>query len=209
MPDSLGSTSWHNRHLAAFARLDELLRAAGPAEPTVLIIGPGAVSRPASPLLNDAAKQASAPRRLLGDLARYADQLLRRLPRMPLRSLEPLEMTRALSMPHRLVVVDRAQRILDAVGRDLPAAMRYRVDISRQGPPITADVVIAFNVVSRLGDRAAGGMRHVAAAVRPGGWLLIDDRSTAAHRQALGEFEAVAPKTYRRQPRGQETDPQA
>ncbi len=198
MPDSLGSTSWHNRHFAAFAKLDELLRAAGPAEPTVMIIGPGAVSRAASPFLNDASKRASAARKLLGDAARYADQVLRRLPLMPLRSLEPLEVTRALSVPHRLLVVDRAQRILDAVGRDLPESIRYRVDVSRDLLPVTADVVIAFNVVSRLGDRAAAGMKHVAAAVRPGGWLLIDDRSAEAHREALGEFDRVAPKTLRR-----------
>lgn len=199
MLDPLGSTSWHHRHLVHFQRLNELLVGEAIGLPTILIVGPGGVSRWASPFLNDAADEdASRIRRLVGDAARYSDHLLRRIPRMPLSSLEPIELTRALTMPHELVVADRSQRVLAAVARDLPRATCHCVDISFQPLPVTADVVVAFNVVCRLEARADRGMAAVAAAVRPGGWLLIDDRSAAAHLADRQEFVRVGSKTYRR-----------
>jgi len=197
--DPLGSTSWHHRHLGPFQTLNELLVAEAVERPTVLIVGPGGVSRLASPFLNDAA-DADAPkiRRLLGDAARYSDHLLRRIPRMPLASLEPLELTRSLTMPHDLFVVDRSQRVLAAIARDLPGTVCHCVDISFQPLPVTTDVVVAFNVVCRLEEQAATGMAAVAAAVQPGGWLLMDDRSAEAHLSNHPGFVRVAPKTFRR-----------
>ena len=198
MLDPLGSTSWHHRHLGPFQTLNELLLAEAVEGPTVLIVGPGGVSRLASPFLNDAADgDASKVRRLLGDVARYSDHLLRRIPRMPLASLEPIELTRSLTMAHELVVADRSQRVLAAIARDLPGTVCHCVDISFQPLPLTADVVVAFNVVCRLEQDAAKGMAGVAAAVRPGGWLLMDDRSAAAHLSNHPGFVRVAPKTFR------------
>ena len=199
MLDPLGSTSWHHRHLAAFRRLDELLRAEATGDITVMIVGPGGVTRLAAPLLNDAdCERSGRLRRLVGDAARYGDQVLRRLPGMPLRSLEPVEVSRTLTVSHELVVVDRSQRVLDAVARDLPAARCRCLDISFQPIEMQADVVIAFNIVCRLGERAPFGMAHLAAAVRENGWLLMDDRSAAAHLGDHPDFVPVASKTYRR-----------
>jgi SAM-dependent methyltransferase len=178
--------------------LDDILRAEGTSNPTVMIIGPGAVTRLASPFLNDAAAlRTGAFRKLVGDAARYGDQLLRRVPFMPLTSLEPRELEASLSMPHRLVVVDCSLRILKSICASLPSAECHCVDLALSAPPLTADVVIAFNVVCRLHDPAKG-MRHVAQAVRPGGWLLIDDRSANSYRSGLSDFEAVASKIHRR-----------
>jgi SAM-dependent methyltransferase len=198
--DAVGSTSWHNRHLVCFQRLDELMSRDAAGHPVVMIVGPGAVTRAAAGLLNDDANpQASKPRKWIGDLARYADQLLRRIPPMPLRSLEPVELESALSVPHRLVVVDRSRRVLAAVARDVPHAECHCLDITFLPLPTAADVVVAFNVICRLDDQPAG-MAHVAAAVRPGGWLLIDDRSATAHLKAGSRFTSVAPKIHRRSP---------
>lgn len=196
--DPVGSTSWHNRHLAAFVRLDALLRSAPVGHPTILIIGPGAVTWLTRPWLNDSARAGTLPiRKLIGDGARYADQLLRRVPFMPLASLEPVEVERTLSMPHRLVVVDRSQRILRAVGRQLPHAFCTCVDIGRSPLPEPADAVVAFNVVCRL-ENPPAGLRHVADAVRPGGWLLMDDRSAANGLLERGDFRQVEAKIYQR-----------
>jgi len=173
------------------------LREAG-GDLTVMIVGPGAVTAVLSPLLNDAARPSGRLRRLIGDAARYADQLLRRVPCLPLRSLEPVEVEEVLTKPHRLVVVDRSSRVLAAVTRQLPGAECHRVDIVTTTPPVQADVVIAFNVICRLLDPAAG-VRHLLPVVRPGGWLLMDDRSAQAHLlPAAVEFTLVASKTYRR-----------
>jgi hypothetical protein len=59
-----------------------------------------------------------------------------------------------------------------------------------------AEVIIAFNVICRL-EQPAVGMTHLTAALRPGGFLLMDDRSAEAHL-AQNLFVQVAPKTYRR-----------
>ncbi|MFQ5422976.1 MAG: hypothetical protein ACE5F9_03245 [Phycisphaerae bacterium] len=163
-----------------------------------MIVGPGGVTRLAAPLLNDAAvARASVVRKRIGDLARYADQALRRIPLMPIVSLEPIEVEHALTLPHTLVVVDRSRRVLAAVRRDLPQAECYGCDLAAEPLPVTADVVIAFNIVCRLEDPVAG-MVHLEDAVHPHGWLLIDDRSAAAHWPHRAAFDRVAPKTHRR-----------
>lgn len=198
MLDSIGSTSWHNRHFECFRRLNRLLVDNEVAHPTIMIIGPGGVCRLLGGLLNDSSSvNASAFRRLVGDAARYGDQLLRRIPFMPLESLEPAELSRAVSLPHELIVVDRSARILKAVRRQMPGVHVIPLDIESAAPPEPADVVVAFNVLSRLAapDR---GMIHVASAVKRGGYLLIDDRSASAFLQSVGGFVDVAPKIHQR-----------
>lgn len=196
MFDPVGSTSWHNRHKVYFDRLNTLLVESSAVRPTVMIVGPGAVTTIASPFLNDAARPTSAVRKLIGDAARYGDQLLRRIPIVPLRSLEPLEVEAALTMPHDLIVVDRSRRALAAVARDLPQARCVICDLVAASPGEAADVVIAFNIVCRL-ESPADGMRHLIGSVRPGGLLLIDDRSAQAHLPA-SQFTEIAPKTHQR-----------
>jgi hypothetical protein len=195
--DPVGSTSWHHRHLPFFKKLDELLRAEGPANPEVMVIGPGGVTMAAAWLLNDADHPEAHPiRKLLGDAARYSDQLLRRIPLMPLRSLEPIELHEVLRVAHKLIVVDRSKRILAAVRRDMPWATCILADISAAPLAVPADVIIAFNVVCRMEDPIAG-MRHIAGALRGGGLLLIDDRSAEANMDQ-SQFQKIAPKTYRK-----------
>src|SRR5262245_41855899 len=148
--DPVGSTSWHHRHLPVFKRLDEILRAEGPSNPQIMIVGPGGVTRAAAWLLNDANNpDASAVRKLLGDAARYSDQFLRRIPLMSLVSLEPHEVQRTVTVPHKLVVVDRSSRILASVRRDIPEATCVLNDISISPLSLQADVIIAFNVICR------------------------------------------------------------
>lgn len=165
-----------------------------------MIVGPGGVTRVAAPLLNDSSRSGvSTIRKLVGDVARYSDQLLRRIPVMPLRSLEPIEVSRILTLSHDLIVVDRSRRVLAAVKRDLPNAGVHCVNIGESAIPATADVVIAFNVICRV-DPPSGeaAMKHVADAVRPGGFLLIDDRSARAHLGRHPEFSSVSGKIHRR-----------
>lgn len=204
--DAVGSTSWHHRHLSAFHKLDELLRADGATRPAIVLIGPGAVTCLAAPFLSNGSRRAGPLRQIVADVARYADQVVRRLPFASLRSLEPVELRATLSMPFELTVVDRSTRVLEAVARDLPGTRRLQMDIAAQpitlaatgasAAPLLADVVIAFNVICRSSDPPCA-MRHVVDVIRPGGYLLVDDRSAAA---CLLEhpFEHVAPKIHRR-----------
>lgn len=195
---SIGSTSWPNRHRHAFQRLAARLSAVS-GEPTVLIVGPGAATRLMRPFLADAAAPRPGAGRFLTDLARFADQLLRRLPWVSLVSLEPAELRQVIGRPVRWTIVDRSQRVLRAVAEDLPDAAFHEIDIARQSIPVAADVVVAFNVVPRTDDPPAA-MRHVAAAVRPGGYLLVDDRSAGRWLPGPPAFEKIDEKLYRRAP---------
>lgn len=198
MLDPVGSTSWHNRHLSVFERLAELLRELATDNPTILVIGPGGVTSLMSGMLNDSSREdASSFRKLIGDAARYSDQLLRRIPVMPLRSLEPEEIERTITVPHRLVVIDRSQRILSAVARQIPGAECHCLDVSFQRVPMEADVIVAFNVFCRL-ERPEEGLRNVLPALRPGGLLLIDDRSAAGRLAEWPDVRPVDSKIHRR-----------
>ncbi|OWY71807.1 hypothetical protein B7486_09105 [cyanobacterium TDX16] len=198
MLDPVGSTSWHNRHLSVFERLAELLREQGADNPTILVIGPGGVTSLMAGMLNDSSREdASSLRKLMGDAARYSDQLLRRIPVMPLRSLEPEEIERTITVPHRLVVIDRSQRILSAVARQIPGAACHCLDVSFQRVPMEADVIVAFNVFCRL-ERPEDGLRNVMPALRPGGLLLIDDRSAAGRLDEWPDVRPVDSKIHRR-----------
>lgn len=203
--DDLGSTSWHNRHHHVFAQLNRLLVDAGVGELTVVVVGPGGVTRPIAPFLNDSARDASAARRVIGDLARYSDQVLRRMPFVGLRSLEPVELSHALSMPHHLIAVDRSARLLEAVRRDLPKAECRVIDITRHPVAECADLVVAMNVISRLGDEAAGGVRNVLAPLDRGGWIVMDDRSAQKHLAGDPRLLKVGDKTWRVAPKGTPT----
>lgn len=115
---------------------------------------------------------------------------------MPLVCLEAGEIEAAVTVPHELIVADVSPRVLDAVRRTLPQARCHRVDLSKEPLPFSADVIIAFNVLSRIEDGAAA-IRHVLAGLKSGGLLLMDDRSAGRLLPKDG-FESVAPKTYRR-----------
>jgi SAM-dependent methyltransferase len=195
--DPVGSTSWHNRHISVFRELNEILLREGPPRPVVMIIGPGGVTTLTQGLLNDSAASAGPLRKLVGDLARYSDQVLRRVPMLPLVSLEPLELHRALTMPHELVVVDRSARVLRGVERAVPEARCHCADIEISTVPETADAVVAFNVICRL-ENPGAGMEHLAQAVRPGGWLLMDDRSAQEYLGLHPQFSRVGWKIHRR-----------
>ena len=198
MLEGVGSTTWHNRHLAVFRELNALLMREGPPNPVVMIVGPGGVTTLAKPFLNDPESTSAGPvRKLIGDMARYGDQLLRRFPALPLVSLEPLELHRTLSMPHELIVIDRQPRVLDGVRRVVPEARCYCIDIESAPIPELADAVIAFNIICRLTNPRAG-LEHLVQAVRPGGWLLMDDRSASAHLAIQSGFTNVAPKIHRK-----------
>ncbi len=200
MFDRVGSTSWSGRHTRAFSRLADLLAADGSAgAPRVLVVGPGAVTRLMRPLLRDAS--VDRPGRLRGrlrDLARYADQFLRRVVVLPLVSPEMIELRAALPSA-RWIVVDRSRRVLRAVKRDVPAADCIRADLSTTPLPQQADVVVAFNVVprTRSPQRAT---QHVLAAVRPGGLLLVDDRTAETGLPGPPSFTPLGDKVYRRGP---------
>lgn len=200
MFDYVGSTSWPRRNFAYLQRLAVQL-ATWPGEPLIAVVGPGAATRLMSPFLADAGTDAIAKRSgYLSDFARYTDQLLRRIPMLPLISFEPLEVDRLVARRHRMAVIDRSARVLAAVKRDLPRADVYRCDVVASPLPVLADAVVAFNVVSRTSDPSTA-TAHIVAGVKPGGLLMMDDRSANEWLTATNiAFDRIEEKLYRRRP---------
>jgi len=199
MSNRVGSTSWPRRNWNYFKLLAPHVSALS-GRPTILLIGPGAATRCLSRYLANAAEpRRSKLARWTNDLARFADQALRRVPGVPLISFEPMELQQALNCPHRLIVIDESERVLAAVHRDLPDVECRRIDVATSRIAAQADVVIAFNVVSRIEDGEVA-MQHIAGAVTPNGLLMLDDRSANHWLKQCGiRFEQLAEKLYRRQ----------
>lgn len=150
------------------------------------------------PFLHDASERRQGwLARFVADLVRVVDQCLRRIPRLSLVSLEPRELAEVLSGPCRLQVVDVSRRVLEAVRRDWPAADCRRIDLASEPLPAAADVVIAFNVVSRTRDPEKA-VAQLLAAVSPGGLLLIEDRAASRWLADRPDFRHVGEKVYRR-----------
>jgi len=200
MFDHVGSTSWPRRNFAYLRRLAALL-ATWPDDPLIAIVGPGAATRLMSPFLADAGTDVIAKRSgYLSDFARYADQLLRRIPTLALVSFEPLEVDRLVTRPHRIAVIDRSARVLAAVKRDLPLADVFHCDVVASPLPISADAVVAFNVVSRTSDPSTA-TTNIIAGVKPGGLLMMDDRSANQWLAATNvTLDRIEEKLYRRRP---------
>jgi len=192
------STTWAHRHHGPFRRLGELLRADGLEAPLVVDIGPGAVCRALAWLFpRHIESEGSWLQRRRRSLARRLDTLLRRLPWTKLQTFEPIELSAVLPEHHRLVVIDAHARVLQAARDALPGVACCQVDIGCEPIPYRADVIVCYNVLPVLADgpRAFG---HVLAALKPGGLLLIDNRSLRQFAPQAAPLERIDAKIHRK-----------
>jgi len=167
------STTWAHRHHGPFRRLGELLRADGLEAPLVVDIGPGAVCRALAWLFpRHIESEGSWLQRRRRSLARRLDTLLRRLPWTKLQTFEPIELS-------------------------LPGVACCQVDIGCEPIPYRADVIVCYNVLPVLADgpRAFG---HVLAALKPGGLLLIDNRSLRQFAAGPVPLQQIDEKIHRK-----------
>lgn len=196
--DPVRTTTWPKRHWPVFVELARLV-AELPADPTIILVGPGGVSRPIRPLLRDAAHRKLSPlHRAVRNWPRIADHFLRRVPFIPLVSLEPGELQELITRPYQLVVVDLSRRVLDGVRREFPNAICHQVDIASGRIPAQGDIVIAYSVLTRTSD-GQKAMACVDAALRPGGLLLLDDRSAQRWLPAPPAYALVSEQVFRKQ----------
>lgn len=192
------TTSWPRRHWQTFGKLAKLL-AEEPADPVIVLIGPGGVSRPMRRLMPAQTDVRPAKwRRAIRNLPRFMDQALRRIPVMPLVSYEPAELAALIQRPYRLVAVDISRRVLTAVKREYPLTQTYCVDLAREPIPVMGDVVIVFSVLTRTADPPRA-MQHVLGSLRPGGLIVIDDRSANNWLPGPPAFVPVVEQIFRRQ----------
>ena len=197
-----GSTSWPRRHWKTFERLAPLMDQFA-TQPRVIIVGPGGVTRlMARWLPHQTAVRPSRIRRTLRNLPRVFDQCLRRVPFLPLVSLEPGELIQILNRPFELVVVDISSRILNAIKKDFPQAKCFQLDLAKTSIPVMGHVVIAYGVITRTSDPPAA-MVHVIEATQPGGLLVTDDRSAQNWLPGPPFFKVVDEQIYQRSKYGE------
>lgn len=177
----LHTTTWKCRNSDRLQRLMDAAAARGPLHPVIMDIGPGAAStlwmyvHPPGKT-----REWKLGQRIRGGLARLGDSVVRSLPFGSLCCPE-LEEVYALStglQPRRIDVVDIEPRVLRAASKvarhshDDTLFRFHRIDVSAGPLPLTADLVIAYQVIERTADPQST-LRTIAAAVRPGGLLSV------------------------------------
>ena len=177
----LHTTTWKQRNSDMLARVFEEAAASVGPRPTIMDVGPGAGSAPWMRLHpGGKSRHWNKGQRLWGAVARIGDTIGRALPVGPLSCPELQEiflLSRSLD-PARIHVVDIEFRVLAAAQRTArqlgnePLFMYHRVDVATQPLPVTADIVIAYQVIERTANLAAAHAA-IAAAVRPGGLLSV------------------------------------
>jgi hypothetical protein len=150
------------------------------------------------PFIHDAVPQRTPwLQRSIRNFPRFVDQIFRRIPMMPLVSLEPGELRALIARPFRLVAVDISQRVLKGIQRDYPGVECHRIDIAAGRIPVLADVVIAYSVLTRTSDGRIA-MKNVLESVKPDGLILLDDRSARRWLPPPPDFTVVSEQIYRR-----------
>ena len=177
----LHTTTWKDRNADMLARVFEVAAQRIGPRPTIMDIGPGAGSAPWMRLHpGGKTRDWNRGQRFWGTIARVGDTVGRALPVGPLSCPELREvflLSRGLD-PVRIHVVDIELRVLAAAQREARQVgnerlfMYHRVDVATQPLPVTADIVIAYQVVERTTSKTTA-LATIAAAVRLGGLLSV------------------------------------
>ena len=196
----LHTTTWKDRNADMLAQVFDVAKTSIGPHPIIVSVGPGAGSAPWM-YLHPGGKTRlwSRRQRFWGTIARLGDTVGRALPIGPLSSPELKEIFLLAKdlRPVRIHVVDIEFRVLAAARRvarmvgDERLFMYHRVDVATQPLPVTADIVIAYQVVERTTNPTAA-LQTIAAAVRPGGLLSV------MTTQSVEGFEKLEPFLWRR-----------
>lgn len=177
----LRTTTWTNRNSDRLQRVMDEAAGRGTPHPVILDIGPGAASTfwmRVHPSGNR--RDWTLGQKLRRGLARLGDTAVRALPigSLSCPELEEIYVRSKPLQPSRIDVVDIELRVLGAAlkvarrSRNPALFMFHRVDLAAQALPITADIVIAYQIIERTPNPQAT-LQIIADAVRPGGLLSV------------------------------------
>jgi SAM-dependent methyltransferase len=166
--------------------------------PRVLEIGPGAVSKL---LVNKIAPGEGDQLSRVGNryraLLRNLDGLVRRLPNMELRSYEPGELLSFLPADTQLTVADISERVIEAIQNQYPQACARVMDLTQEVLDPPADVIVCLCVLTRA--REPGPMfANLYRSLRPGGLLVMDNRSCSSFGDPAMPLEKLAAHIWRK-----------
>jgi len=194
----LSTTTWPQRHVTTFAELTHWIKKLGMDAPTVLEVGPGAVSAIlAGHLAAGEGSDLSWPANRWRAVLRNLDSIFRRLPGTALHSYEPGELLQVLPQGSTLTVVDISERVIDAIRKQYPQVQTCLFDFSTGRFDRTVDVIVCLCVLVR----AAEGREifsNLYNSLRPGGLLVIDNRSCTKFVSAGTPLEKLASQIWRK-----------
>ena len=153
----------------------------GMPHPVILDIGPGAASTFWMKLHPSGNRRDwTLGQQLRRGIARLGDTAVRALPIGSLccPELEEIYVRSKPLQPSRIDVVDIELRVLGAAlkvarwSKNPALFMFHRVDLAAQPLPLTADIVIAYQIIERTPNPQAT-LQTIADAVRPGGLLSV------------------------------------
>ena len=177
----LRTTTWTNRNSDRLQRVMDEAAGRGAPRPVILDIGPGAASTfwmRVHPSGNR--RDWTLGQKLRRGLARLGDTAVRALPigSLSCPELEEIYVRSKPLEPSRIDVVDIELRVLGAAlkaarGSEDPALFQFhRIDLATQPLTLTADIVIAYQIIERTPNPQAT-LQTIADAVRPGGLLSV------------------------------------
>jgi SAM-dependent methyltransferase len=194
----VNTTTWPERHNGTFGELAGRLEAAGNLAPTVLEVGPGAVTRFLRDRLRpgEGAELSWLANRYRAFL-RNLDGLLRRIPAISLCSYEPGELREALPAGAKLIVTDISPAVIEAIRRQYVDVETTVFDFAARPYGAPVDVIVCLCVLVRTAAPQAifSNLYH---SLKNGGLLVMDHRSCTTFNAAGLPLEELTPQIWRK-----------
>jgi SAM-dependent methyltransferase len=176
---SLGTTTWRQRNQDRLTLARHCALEIGMTRPVLLDYGPGAAVNFLLDCLPFGDKNSwTLYDKIRRGLVKFPESVLRKSGVFSLETSEPEEVAYVFSdlSPQRICVVDKEQRVIDAVRRlvernGLPVPVEYHVlDLQHDHLPLQGDIVFAYNVAERV-EGHERALERIANTTRKGGLL--------------------------------------
>lgn len=192
------TTSWPKRHSGTFSELADWITRLDVRSPTVLEVGPGAMTGFLGRRLRagegrDLSWCANRWRATL----RNMDSILRRIPWISLHSYEPGELLEILPAGSQLIVTDISHRVIETIRRQYPQAEAEVFDFAAGQFSRAVDVVVCLCVLVRA-ERGKEMFANLYRSLRPGGLMVMDNRSCTNFGADDMRLEKVAGQIWRK-----------
>lgn len=195
----LKTTTWPSRHEGTFARFVQYLRESHINQPTILEIGPGAVTKLLAPFYP--VPDPGEPLPWLASrwrlLIRKIDSVLRRIPGIELTSFEPGELHCVLPTDVKLHVTDISPRVIAAIQKQYPGVSACVHDFSRSPYPESLDAIICLCVLVRANEPKKL-FKYLYKNLKSGGILVMDNRSIRSFGGSEYPLESLSNQLFRK-----------
>jgi hypothetical protein len=192
------ATTWPQRHRGTFTEFGQWLAKGNLSAPTILEVGPGAVTTLLYNQLRpgEGSKLSWWANRYRAFL-RNLDGLLRRLPNLELKSYEPGELQTVLPAGAKHIVADISSAVVEAIHNQYPAVEACVYDFAENTYPIPVDGIVCLCVLVRAREPKKI-FKNIYLSLKPGGLLVMDNRSCTSFGGPEFPLEKLAGQIWRK-----------